>query len=126
MNVDYSVILKCYQCDAPILMSAAREATLRRTHETFYCASGHGQVFRGESDEQKTIRSLKREIEWGARRLRELGEEAALFKCLHPRCRFRNKTRAIVLEHMRHCDRAKKPRLLAANAGPDALNSKVH
>ena len=35
----------CYSCGTPFGMSAALQRRFRNKHETFYCPSGHGQVY---------------------------------------------------------------------------------
>lgn len=126
MQVDYQRIVKCYACDAPVLMSDARYRTLVETRASFWCPAGHEQHFAGKTDDRKRIEQLERQLDDARRRILELCEEAAHFRCVHPRCRFRHKNRRIVLGHMRECERAEKPKQLPANAGPNAQNTRVH
>ena len=132
MKVDYERIVNCFQCDAPILMSESRYKHLLRSKEYFYCCNGHSQHFTGQTDDQKKIvelereiAALKRDISWANDRMRALCEEAALFKCLHPRCRFTHKVRKVVFGHMKDCRYAVAPKRLPKDAGPNAKNTKV-
>jgi 3-hydroxy-3-methylglutaryl CoA synthase len=126
VNVEYPIVLKCYACDAPILMSDARYRALLQSKQDFWCSNGHKQHFLGETEDQKRIRQLEEQLRFTQRRLSEEPEDASYFRCCHPRCRFRHKARRVVLMHMRDCERAEKPKRLPAKAGPDALNTRVH
>lgn len=130
MNVEYSVVVKCYKCDAPILMSPNRERVLRESHETFFCVNGHEQAFLRKTEEQKAqdrkIAALETELQYARNTIARFADEASHFRCCHPRCRFRHKIRKVVLDHMRECSRAAPMKRLPANAGPNALNSRVH
>lgn len=132
MNVEYTQVVYCFKCDAPILMSESRYRHLLRTKENFYCCNGHEQHFIGQTEDQKKIAELERQIgflkkdvAWANTRMGELRAEAELFKCVHPRCRFTHKIRKVVLDHMKDCTRRVPLKQLAANAGPSAKNSKV-
>lgn len=47
-------IFACYKCGAPIAL--ANVVGLRRSHQTWYCPNGHGQIFSDESDEERAKR----------------------------------------------------------------------
>lgn len=49
-------------CGHIICLTAQHEQRLRRTHETFVCPAGHRQGFYDESDDEKTIRLLRRQL----------------------------------------------------------------
>ena len=49
-------IENCIDCGGPIALTSAQKAQLKRSHQTFYCAMGHSQIFVGESDTERAKR----------------------------------------------------------------------
>lgn len=55
----------CYRegCYAVITLHPDDERRLRETHETFYCPAGHKNCFSDETEKERSIRILEREVE---------------------------------------------------------------
>jgi hypothetical protein len=67
---------RCYKCNEPIWLATDREEMLRRSHQSFYCLWGHGQVFaEGESEESRLRRERDRLKQEEARLLQEIATE---------------------------------------------------
>jgi hypothetical protein len=64
-------IISCGQCGAPIAL--ANEASLLKTHATFYCPNGHPRAFTGETAEAKKSRELQAQLQRETQR-REMAE----------------------------------------------------
>lgn len=125
MQITYDHVMSCYACDAPIVLGRNRYDELHRTKAKFYCPHGHGQVFTGETEEQKRIRALERQLADANRVIERYAREASMHQCLHPRCSFESSSKQTVRLHMMSCEKAGKVKRLPADAGPSALNSKV-
>jgi hypothetical protein len=51
-------LLDCCSCGAPIVLSEALERSLRESHRSFYCPSGHTQNFPGATEADKLRKAL--------------------------------------------------------------------
>lgn len=51
--------IECYNCRMPFAMSVESIKRLRKTHDGFYCPSGHFQAFHGLNNEEKLKASLE-------------------------------------------------------------------
>lgn len=54
------VIEHCYKCGVPFAMTHDFQKRRLQDRQTFYCPSGHGQVYTGKSPEQKLREELER------------------------------------------------------------------
>lgn len=103
----------CYKCGVPFGMT--RDYRNRRLSDraTFYCPSGHGQVYTGKSEEQKLREEVERQKQMReaeeARRLRVEGERDQVARA-HNRMRVRvmngvcpccNRTFQNLMQHMK-------------------------
>lgn len=64
----------CISCGCPFGIPAGLHRELNNNHKLFYCPSGHGQLYPGESDVEKAKRLL---LEEQARHQRTLTRENA-------------------------------------------------
>lgn len=53
------LIVECAECGGPIALANA--SALRNSHATFYCPSGHRNVFKGEIEAERLKKELERE-----------------------------------------------------------------
>ena len=58
----FLVTIECYKCHTLFAMTRElNEQCLRDHSKSFYCPSGHGQVYTGKTEEQKLRENLERE-----------------------------------------------------------------
>lgn len=75
-------VTTCWKCGMPFGIPKSIDDNLRRTHETFYCPSGHGQCYCGKSNEEKlkaALEAKQREIEYANR---EITRQAQRRQCV--------------------------------------------
>jgi hypothetical protein len=68
-----SVHVGCAECGIEFCVPEGHHRRLRRTHETFYCPSGHSNYYPAETDDEKRIKRLERQ--------RDLARENANYWC---------------------------------------------
>jgi len=78
--------VSCAECGMTFAMPEVTLRGLRRSHDTFYCPSGHRNYFGGKSDVEKhkeELEEVKRSLRWerdmraGEQRRREAAERSA-------------------------------------------------
>lgn len=53
---------RCCVCAADVFMHAETMTTLRVSHQLFYCINGHSQRFLGETEAERKIAELERQV----------------------------------------------------------------
>jgi predicted RNA-binding Zn-ribbon protein involved in translation (DUF1610 family) len=122
MNVEM-LWFECWVCGIPFGMSRSCRDRFKVKGGTFHCINGCALGF-GESENDKLKAKLthaENSIATKERLLAAARKEATRFKCPHCPKSYANQNG--VLRHVRDVHQA--PLRLAANAGPNALNSKV-
>lgn len=56
------VVIHCYLCDCAFAIREDLQRNLKKTHNTFYCPMGHGQVY-SEDPREKKIKELTAQVE---------------------------------------------------------------
>lgn len=113
-------------CSAVACMSDRQHQHHMEHGTTFYCAAGHKNVFR--PSEIKKLRENLGFVERERDRWRRwYEEEQARWKCPFADCYYTCAGKGALARHINAAhQRTPERRQLAADAGPDALNTTVH
>ncbi len=80
------VMIHCANCNVPFAIFSAHDRRLRDTHESFYCPSGHSNVYRGKTDLDKAREerdSAQRRANNMQAEIERLRRDQRLKKCPH-------------------------------------------
>lgn len=129
MSTDTLTEHTCGECGIRFAMPAKLYRELQKTGRDFYCPNGHARSFIvGKSEAQKAkeeAQRLRAQLAETQSRLSYYKTESMKYKC--PHCSRALKSGQSLIRHLGkvHGIPADKAKLLAAKAGPDALNSNV-
>jgi hypothetical protein len=54
------VVEECISCGTVFALSHTLQLQLKKSHATFYCPSGHGQVYAGETDAERLAKEAEK------------------------------------------------------------------
>jgi hypothetical protein len=75
------VLIYCAHCGMPFGITRDRMNRLKYCHNTFWCPSGHGQIFAGKSEEERLkekVEYAEKQMEWQRKKIKELSKNQKL------------------------------------------------